>query len=295
MIPAAFGVLGLYAALLLAAAIGNRRGGGTDAAGRGLAVAYLLVGGLLWCLLAGLTALGYWVGPRFLVHAPFVPIALPLVFLAVAGLKHVGGSLTSRMPTRELCRLERAAKSGNSGAAREIVASGLRLDDPAIGRSLLHAAVDGKYARDVVPVLLEAGADPRDPFLLAKVLESTTTSLEPFLKHGADPNTVLPVGDPLIFKALEGGWTHNVIALLEAGADIGLRDREGWTLLMAHATGRRGFGPGNWVGVAALLEKGADPRAAAPDGRTLAELFAKTPPFQIHPDKLESIRRRLAG
>jgi ankyrin repeat protein len=196
------------------------------------------------------------------------------------------------MPTPELRRLERAAKDGHASPAEALVRAGLRIEDPEIGRSLLRSALRG-YARDVVPVLLEAGAPPGDPEILALVLKSSSTNLEPFLKQGADPNTTLPNGDPILFVAMEGGWTENVLALLRAGADLSRRDREGWSVLMAHALGRRGFGPGNWSGIADLLEKGADPTVPAPDGTTLAALFAKAGPYEIHPDRVEAIRKAI--
>ena len=50
--------------------------------GRGLAVGYLAAGVLLWALPAGLSSLAVWVGPRFLIYTPLVPIALPIVFVA---------------------------------------------------------------------------------------------------------------------------------------------------------------------------------------------------------------------
>jgi hypothetical protein len=296
MVYAAFALLGLYGVALTIAVVRNSRGkGGSDAAGRGLASAYLAAGVLIWIVLAGLTSLGAWTRLHFLMYAPLLPFALPAFLLIGKVAARTFRGLRSSMPTPELRRLEEAARRGNSVRAAELLSGGLRLDDPGIGRSLLESALDGDYARDVIPLLLKAGADPGPPELLAKALASTTTSLVPFLEHGADPNTLLPTGDPLLFAALEGGWTENVLALLKAGAALEGRDREGWTPLMAHATGRRGFGPGNWSGVADLLERGADPRAAAPDGTTLADLFARTPPFQIHPDRIEAIRRRLPG
>jgi len=62
---------------------------------------------------------------------------------------------------------------------------------------------------------------------------------------------------------------------------------------MAHSTGKRGFGLGNWSGVADLLEKGADPTVPAPDGTTLANLFAMASRYDIHPDRLPAIRKAL--
>jgi ankyrin repeat protein len=228
-----------------------------------------------------------------LLFTPLLPVAIPVVYLILRAIRRLAQGLVSTMPTPEVRRLERAVKDAHAGPARDLVTNGLRITDPAIGRSLLLSALRSRYARDVVLVLLDAGAVPGDPEILALALASTTTELQPFLDHGADPNTVHPSGDPILFAAIEGGWTHNAIALVRAGADLSRRDREGWTVLMAHGSGKRGFGPGNWSGVADLLDKGADPKAPAPDGTTLADLFAKAGPYEIHPDRLAAIRKAL--
>jgi hypothetical protein len=286
VIRIAIGLLGLYALILAIVVVQNRRGGGgTDAAGRGLATAYIAIGLMLWLGMAALTALGVWTRVGFLVYTPFIPLLFPVLLLG-EGVLRLFGRLQSKPR-----QLERAVRAGNAPRVKELLAETPVGD----GRALLEGAVSGRYGRDVVVLLLDAGASPNHPALLAKVLQSTTTSLEPFLKHGADPNTILPSGDPILFAALEEGWSANVLALLEAGVDLKVRDREGWTPLLAHATGRRGFGPRNWVGVHDLLVRGADPSVPGPDGTTLASLFAKTQPFEIHPDRLEDLRKRING
>lgn len=286
-IPAA--LLAVYAVALLYLKGGIRS---SDAAGNAMATAYWILAVVSWVALAGLTLLGYRLRSPVLLSAPLLPIAIPLVLLIVRGLDRVAGALTSTMPTPELRRLERAAKDGRADVARGLVDAGLRITDPAVGKSLLRSALQGHYARDVVPVLLDAGA-VADPEILALALDSRTSELKPFLDRGADPNTIHPSGDPILFVALEGGWSHNAIALVAAGADLSKRDRAGWTALMAHATGARGFGPGNWSGIADLLEKGADPTVPAPDGTTLKDLFAKAGPYDLHPDRLPAIRKAL--
>ena len=278
----ALGLLGLYALALVLAGVRKSK---SDAAGQGLEKAYLAIGMMIWLLMAGLTALGIWTPARFLVYTPFIPLLLPVLLLGEGILRLFG-----RLQSRER-QLTRAIRQGHAARAKELL-SGTAVSD---WRPLLHAALDGRYARDVVPLLLQAGAPPDDPAVLAKALKSTTTSLVPFLEHRANPNLVLPSGDPLLFAALEGGWTEDVIALVKAGADLAVRDRAGWTPLLAHAAGKRGFGPGNWIGVHELLKAGADPKVPGPDGTTLAELFAKMPPFQIHPDRIEDLRKRING
>ena len=219
-------LLGVYAVLLVVLRL---QGGKSDAAGNAMASAYWAIAAVVWLLLAGLGGLGLWLNWRPLILAPALPIALPAVYRVFRILRRGAQGLGSTMPTRELRRLERAARDGQAGPARELVKAGLRIPTPELGRSLLLSALRGDYARDVIPVLLDAGADPGDPEILALALKSNTTSLEPFLGHGADPNTIHPSGDPILFVAMQDGWSHNVPALLKAGADLRKRDREGWT------------------------------------------------------------------
>jgi hypothetical protein len=283
-------LLGLYALGLVAL---KRQTGKSDAAGNALASAYWFFAFLFWAALAALTGLGVALKIPALLYTPLLPVAIPVFYVVLRAIRRGAQGLASTMPTPELRRLERAAKDGHAGPARDLVKAGLRIPSPDVGLSLLRSALSGAYARDVIPVLLDAGAVPGDPEILALALKSTTTELQPFLDRGADPNTIHPSGDPILFAAIDGGWTSNAIALVNAGADLSRRDREGWTVLLAHATGKRGFGPGNWSGVADLLDKGADPKTAGPDGTTLADLFAKAGRYEIHPDRLPAIRKAL--
>jgi len=287
---AAGGLLGFYALLLGYLKTQTWR---SDPAGNALASAYWAFALAAWIVLVALTALGWWLHWSVLLLAPLLPVALPMVYVFGRTLLRAAAGLASKMPTPELRRAERAAKDGRGTILEEMVRGGFRITDREIGRSLLRSALKGRYARDAVPALLDAGADGNDPVLMAMALGSPMTSLRPFLEHGADPNAIHPSGDPFIFVAMEGGWTDDVRALVQAGVDLTKRDRDGWTVLMAHATGRRGFGIGNWTGVAELIEKGADPTVPAPDWTTLADLFGKAGLYEIHPDRLAAIRRAL--
>jgi hypothetical protein len=278
----ALGLLGLYALALVLAGAKKSQG---DAAGKGLEKAYLAFGMMLWFLMAGLTALGIWTPARFLVYTPYLPLLLPVLLLGEGVLRLLG-----RLQSKPR-QLKRACRHGNVRRAKELL-SQVTVSD---WRPLLHAALDAQYSRDIVLALLDAGATPDDPAVLARALKSTSTSLAPFVEHRANPNTILPNGEPVLFAALDGGWTESAKALVQAGADLTVRDRAGWTPLLGVATGRRGLSPGNWVGVHELLKAGADPKTPGPDGTTLADLFAKTPPFQIHPDRIEDLRKRIQG
>ena len=271
-----------------------RGGKGGDAAGRGLERAFLAFAVLVWCVLAGTTALGFAFGSRWLLGAPLLLVIVPAAIAAKKGLGRLFFRLRSSMPTATLRRLERAAHDGHSARVEELIAAGADVKQTDVGRALLRAALTGRYARDVVEVLLEAGADPRDPELLALAMESRSTDVGPFVKHGANPDTVLPGGDSLAFAALKQGRLEVVEAVLRAGGNPNLKDREGRTLIWAHASGAIGFGPGNWSFVRKLLDLGADPEIPGPDGSRVRDCFAKTP-YGIHPDHLEALRARLGG
>ncbi|HEX7900288.1 MAG TPA: hypothetical protein VF950_21145 [Planctomycetota bacterium] len=281
-------LLGL-AALALALSARPNRGG--DAAGRGMAQAYAVFGCLIWALFAGLFGLGVWLKIWFLQALPAFIAALPLVFALLAGLEALRRRLGSKMPDAGLKQVEAAARAGHGTRVKELLAGGVKIPDAAVGRSLLRTALRGKYARDAVDALLEAGADPRDPELLALAMEGRSTSVVPFVKHGADPNTILPSGHSLAFAALDGGQLDIVEALVKAGADPNQKDREGWPLLLSHAAGRRGFSPGNWIYVRKLIDLGADPATPGPDGSTVRDHFAKA--TGIHPDHVDALRARL--
>lgn len=247
---------GLLAVLGIALAIAARGAGrGSDAAGRGLAQAYTAFAALLWLALAALFGIGVATGVRWLTAAPLLVVAVPAAAAVLRGLCRALFRARSRMPTRGLRALERAAADGHGARAKEIVASGVRIPDVETGRSLLRTALQGGYPRDVVDVLLEAGADPRSPDLLAPAMESRHTSGVPLVKHGASPDTVLTSGDTLVFAATDPGSMHVVEALLEAGAD---------------------------------------PSVPGPDGTTLRDVFARIGPCDLHPDHADALRARLA-
>ena len=274
---------GLFLAI---SARGNRHG---DAAGRGLASAYHFFAMCAWLILAGLFGLGVWLRVWVLQAVPVFVAASPLLFVALRGLARLR-PVFSRMPTAGLRSVEAAARAGDGGRVKMLLGN-VRIPDVPTGRSLLRTALMGRYARDAVDALLEAGADPRDPELLALAMVSQHTSVLPFVEHGADPNTIFPSGHSLAFFALDLGQMHVVEQLVKAGADPNQKDRGGWPLLLAHAAGRRGFAPGNWIYVRKLIDLGADPDVPGPDGSTVRDHFAKA--TGIHPDHVDALRARL--
>lgn len=283
------GLLGLTGLFLLVAWL---RRGGSDPAGNAMEAAYLVFAGLIWGVLAGLAGLGVWLDSRVLQATPLLIVAVPALFALKKLLEALSFGLGSKMPTPALRRLERAAHLGRSGDAKSILASGVDVRDPAIGRSLLRTALKGRYGRDVIEVLLDAGADPKDPGILAMALDSRFTDVMTFVRRGADPNSVVN-GMPLILAALRAGDLHNVEQLAMAGADPDVKDADGWPLLLLHASGRVGGGPGNWYYVRKLIDLGADPDVPGPDGSTVAQIFAAVSPYAVHPDHEPALRARL--
>lgn len=110
---------------------------------------------------------------------------------------------------------------------------------------------------DLIPVLLEAGADIEaadakgHTALVLATYNGFETTAELLLGHGADPNGTTTSGSPLMGVAFKG---HIAIArrLLAAGADPNLRNAAGQTAVMMGALfDRREI-------VALLLDAGAD-------------------------------------
>src|SRR5207249_885060 len=83
-------------------------------------------------------------------------------------------------------------------------------------------------------------------------------SVKTLIEAGANPNVSLVSGTKPIIVALQYQHPASALALLQGGADIGVRDRSGNTTLhLAAQAGDAGL-------VRALLGKGADPNARTP-------------------------------
>lgn len=124
---------------------------------------------------------------------------------------------------------------------------------------------------DLIPVLLEAGADIEaadakgHTALVLATYNGFETTAELLLDHGADPNGTTTSGSPLMGVAFKG---HIAIArrLLAAGADPNLRNAAGQTAVMMGALfDRREI-------VALLLDAGADGDAVDAAGNDAAGL-----------------------
>jgi hypothetical protein len=293
----ALGAVGLLAIALIGGRVGRGR---SDAAGNALESAYLAIGTLILAVLAAPVLLGWWLDSTVLMAAPLLLIVVPLVVMGYGALRRALRRWRirsqSQMPTSGLRELEFLLQTGNTtaqiGEVGRLLASGLSVSDPQIGRSLVLTAIRSAGANEKLQLLLKAGADASDPQALAAAVWHPSCLFTLFA-HGVSPRTLLPSGDPVLFAALDDGGTRLMELLVEAGADPDQPDRDGWPLVVAYATGRRGHGI-DWRFVAWLVEHGADPFRTGPDGRSLADVVRDLPPDRIDPESLAWLRTRCA-
>jgi hypothetical protein len=289
----ALAVLGVLAIGLVGGWIGRGR---SDAAGNALESAYLAIASLILVLLAVPVLLGWWLDSTVLMATPLLLIAVPLTFKIWSttrkGFRRWRMCSQSRMPTKELRDLEMLVKTGNTTAdlekAGQMLAGGISVTDPAIGRSLVRTAIRSAGANEKLQLLLKAGADPSDPQALQDAVWHSDCLFTLFA-HGVSPRALLPSGDPVLFAALDDGSTRLMELLVEAGADPDQPDRDGWPLVVAYATRRRGHGV-DWRSIVWLVEHGADPFRNGPDGTSLADVIRGITPDQIDPESLATLR-----
>lgn len=108
------------------------------------------------------------------------------------------------------------------------------------------------------PVVMWAAMSTDDPEIVRRLVE-----------RGADINETDGIfkGTPLSAVAAHGEHPHMLDALVELGADVGVRLHENRTVLMNAAAFNRN------PGIAArLIELGVDPHAVDDDGRTALDL-----------------------
>jgi TPR repeat protein len=174
-------------------------------------------------------------------------------------------------PTGSLADLLQAADEGNAARVRQIVES-----DPGLARASfegapkgpVRAAARGGHA-DVVRLLIEAGANPRErdtygntPLHEAKSAEVAGLLLD----HGVSPDVRSNSGEtPLMTRTAAPAVVER---LLLAGAHPNLRDEDGQTAL-EHAVGLVGMD--NLASVVALCAYGADPLVRDEKGRTASD------------------------
>lgn len=128
---------------------------------------------------------------------------------------------------------------------------------------------DGKQGNlEAVEALLDAGADPDkvsadvlSPLAVA-AQQASPVMLKRLLHHGADPNIVPPGGNPATFAAAISRRWHNVITLLDNGADLETRGVRRQTLLLLLVA------MNGWTHASEILAMGANPQATSDSGDT---------------------------
>jgi uncharacterized protein len=134
-----------------------------------------------------------------------------------------------------------------------------------------------------VGTLIELGADPNltpphglHPVIAA--LDEPPMVLQQLLANGANPNAELRPGQPALQQAIERNKGEQALVLVDGGAFIDAVDRLGRTPLYSAVDNRL------WRVALRLLEKGADPARATPDGRTVRALLEQPDVAAWHDD-----------
>ena len=303
-------------AFLAIAAIVSRNMG-DDAAGRGVAFTFGIVG-LVFVLAAGAglyfsSRAHSWLGAL----GSMVPLAVPLLLFFGADMEsyvhQIGSAFGSRKegryPEPAQRQLAKEIAAGDFAAMRQTLASrpNLKGRDQAGWDLLSYAVTQTRFARadeenlrhvEGVRLLLDAGMAPnesKDPdgsstfaglaYYLAQptptgwvAVPAATETFRLFLEHGANPN-VLREHEPLIFAV----WSNldSLRALLDHGADIDVRDAAGDTPLLFYLWN------GRWDAALVLLERGAaidiqnnsgtTPELALANGERTAEEIMQKP------------------
>jgi hypothetical protein len=261
-------VWGFGLLFVISAAVSHVRGG-SDAAGRGLNAAFLLIAAVPFLLslvvwvLAGSASPGRWlagvIGVVPFAFLAWFPISAELARRHEAKLAtgdEYFQDATSRAVLDALRRNDRAALA-------RLASGGANLDAAGSGdMTLLTWAIF--YAPNAVAPLLDAGAKPnhRTPdgeHPLQQAVMRDASVVTSMLAAGADANAKDRNGDPFAFHTLKMQSGPKLRAFVDAGTDVKARDAQGWTLLMRCVQARL------WPEAAMLLEKGADPNAVATD------------------------------
>ncbi len=307
IIVAGWGLFAIDAFLAVVALISRNLG--NDAAGRGVAFTFGLIG--LAFVFAGGAGLYFsgrfhsWLGAA----ASILPLALPLLLFFGSDIESYAQRVASvfhrqkagRFPDPAQRELFNAIENDDCEAIRKILAArpNLGARDEAGSDLLSYAVTQTHLARsdeenvksvEGVRLLVDAGADPNPPFIESAYHVSRPmpdgwaadpAGAEVFrllLEHGANPN-VLKEKQPLIFDI----WTNpdSMRAMLDHGADINARDENGDTPLLFYLWN------GRWDAAMLVLERGADvsvqnklgttPQLALANGKRIADEIMKKP------------------
>jgi ankyrin repeat protein len=179
------------------------------------------------------------------------------------------------------------------GPAREILDAIDRNDAAAVTRLAPRADLDARGLADMtllvyalrrlagkphelepLGALLAAGADPNRAAdelpLTVAIQRSRDAGPEPvamLLAAGANPNTMDQFGAPAYFMAAGRTIPLDVLRLLlDRGADLALRDRQGRSIAFGAATAA------NWPAVLLLLQRGVNYDGRSINGETFVEM-----------------------
>lgn len=167
--------------------------------------------------------------------------------------------------------LATAAENGDTKAIGRAVEEGA--DVKAVGgrkaTALWYAAVSEQ--KTAFEQLLKLGADPNTPNETGEslvgwcVLNRDAQFLKLALAHGGNPNAVnIDNGLPVMFRAVSQDSTEKLELLLNAGADINIRARDGSTPALFASSARR------MEKLLFLLQRGADPMVRNDVGNDIA-------------------------
>ena len=171
-------------------------------------------------------------------------------------------------------KLWQASQTGNLSEVKRLVSSRGWIDvncvlskSQSISSTPLYEAADGDH-KDVVQVLLDAGADPDQADnhgltpLSRCVQYGSKEVVQLLLERGADPKNATRLGRTPLHYASEKKHTNVCKALLDGGAQPNKEDNDGWTPLhQAAVYGRKEV-------VQLLLQRGAHPNKATISGCT---------------------------
>lgn len=192
-------------------------------------------------------------------------------------LLNAGADPESKFPGTDQRVFDMAVHDGATGAVRTLLANGAQ-----IGDNLWAALLTGQD--DLIRLILEAGADPRQPGPGGEDPLNYTLTRKKFkaarllLDGGANPNARYDDNDTWLTKSIREGNADIALALIEGGASVkGIKVGDGHTLLgwaIAHQMEDV---------VAALLAAGADPNEQErnPARSEFAEYFDSTT-FRYH-------------
>ena len=180
-----------------------------------------------------------------------------------------------------------AVVTGDVAAIRGLVATGVPVDTAdSDGEPALHLAARLEKPASV-KALLDLGADPalRGPtgttlVHMVAAYPKTLPLLEGILARGADVNARDKHGRTPLMSAVLRGHVRGARALLALGADPGLRDDQGGTVVYHFVAGIYGFRAGEphaeqLALLRDLIALGVDPNAPGPYGKTAVTIAAE--------------------